>query len=262
MASSSTTPLCKVCEDPLVTQGDDDGGEEPPTQDDLELPCGCHYHWQCLLDQASHIALALTCPSCDKYLPTNEPGPSVTNPVFHTPQNQTTIRTRYASGDGGVEENYDILPTLTEEAYLESRPEERRPRAFHTMCGEGDVLGAVELLSDAAADEGADAVASILTYRDSLARGRSPLHLALEKGQEDAVWLLLFLGSPRLPLDSFPQEALDAARGMGIDRMPEQRRGVEDVRAVRDDDGRTPEDYARALPDLWGRLVNAGVLRP
>lgn len=255
MASSSTTPLCKVCEDPLVTQADEDG--EGPTQDDLELPCGCHYHWQCLLDQASHIALTLTCPSCDKYLPSNEPGPSVTNPVFHTRQHSTTIRTRYAS-EGGVEDNYDILPTLTEEAYLESHPDERRPRAFHTMCGEGDVLGAVELLSDAAAE--GDDVAAILVYRDSLARGRSALHLALEKGQEDAVWLLLFLGAPRLSLDNFPQEALDAARGVGIDRMPE-RRG-EDVRAVQDDDGRTPEDYARALPNLWERLVNAGVLRP
>lgn len=125
------------------------------------------------------------------------------------------------------------------------------------MCGEGDVLGAVELLSDAAA-EGED-VAAIILYRDSLARGRTALHLALEKGQEDAVWLLLFLGSPRLSLDNFPQEALDAARGMGLDRMPE--RG-EDVRAAQDDDGRTPEDYARALPNLWERLVNAGVLRP
>ncbi|KAI7788247.1 hypothetical protein LA080_012314 [Diaporthe eres] len=254
MASSSTTPLCKVCEDPLVTQVDDG---EAPVQDDLELPCGCHYHWQCLLDQAGHIALTLTCPSCDKYLPSNEPGPSVTNPIFHTPQHQTTIRTRYAS-ETGVEENYDILPTLTEEAYLESHPDETRPRAFQTMCGEGDVLGAVELLSDAAA-EGED-VPAILLYRDSLARGRTPLHVALEKGQEDAVWLLLFLGSPRLSLDNFPQEALDAARGMGLDRMPD--RGGEDVRAARDDDGRTPEDYARALPNLWGRLVNAGVLRP
>ncbi|KAG8158577.1 hypothetical protein KVR01_011699 [Diaporthe batatas] len=261
MASSSSTPLCKVCEDPLVTQPDEDDAGEAPAPDDLELPCGCHYHWQCLLDQAGHIALALTCPSCDKYLPTNEAGPSVTNPVFHTPQHQTTIRTRYAS-EGGVEEDFDILPTLTEEAYLESHPEERRPRAFHTLCGEGDVLGAVELLSDAAADEGAQGgdVAAILSYRDPLARGRSALHLALERGQEDAVWLLLFLGAPRLPLDAFPQEALDAARGMGIGRMPE-RRG-EDLRALRDDDGRAPEDYARALPEVWGRLVGAGVLRP
>lgn len=256
MASSSTTPLCKVCEDPLVTQVDDD---QPPVQDDLELPCGCHYHWQCLLDQAGHIALALTCPSCEKYLPSNEAGrPSVTNPVFHTSQQQASIRTRYAS-ENGVEEDYDVLPALTEEAYLESHPGEARPRAFHTMCGEGDVLGAVELLSDAAA-EGED-VPAVLAYRDPLARGRTALHLALEKGQEDAVWLLLFLGSPRLPLDSFPQEALDAARSMGLDRMPDRGAGG-DLRAARDDDGRTPEDYARALPNLWERLVNAGVLRP
>lgn len=35
---------CKLCEDPLVFQIEDgDGADEVP--DDLELECGCHFHW-------------------------------------------------------------------------------------------------------------------------------------------------------------------------------------------------------------------------
>lgn len=254
---------CKVCDEPLLVPVDDDEEIEGPSSstpqtvpDDLQLPCGCHYHWQCCLDQASHIALNLTCPSCDAHLVANTTGPSVTNPIFHTSQAQPAILCRYES-DGGVEENYNILPTLTEEAYLESHPDERRPRAFLTMCGEGDVLGAVELLKDAAA-EGQD-VRAIVLYRDSLVNGKSALHLAVEKGQEEAVWLLLYLGSPKLSLDSFPQEALAAAQSMGIDRMPP---GGQDIASLRDEAGASAEDYAREMAGVWDRLVAAGVLRP
>lgn len=262
-------PTCKVCDEPLLVPAEDDSEDEGAgpsagpssttantVPDDLLFPCGCHYHWQCALDQASHVAVHLTCPSCDTYLPTNQAGPSVTNPVFHTGQAQPAILTRYAS-DGGVEENYDILPVLSEEAYLETHPDERRNRAFLTMCGEGDVLGAVELLRDAAL-EGTD-VRAVVLYRDALARGRTALHVALEKGQEEAVWLLLYLGSPKVPTEAFPEEALAAATSIGVDRMPA---GGEDLAAVRDDEGRSADDYARAMAPLWDRLVQAGVLRP
>lgn len=258
-------PACKVCDESLLVPIEDDEDEPQGAAssstantipDDLLFPCGCHYHWQCALDQASHIALHLTCPSCDNYLPSNQTGPSVTNPIYHTSQSGPSIFCRYAS-DGGVEENYDILPVLTEEAYLESHPDERRNRAFLTMCAEGDVLGAVELLKDAAS-EGAD-VKAIVLYRDSLAKGKSALHLAIEKSQEEAIWLLLYLGSPRLPTEAFPEEALAAAQSMGVDRMPA---GGEDIVSVRDEEGRSAEDYASAMAPVWDRLVQAGVLRP
>lgn len=266
--------ICKVCNDSVLVPVDDSDDEGVPgpsssaantsnnVPDDLLFPCGCHYHWQCALDQASHIAVHLTCPSCDAYLPTNQAGPSVTNPIFHTSQQLPSVHCRYAS-DGGVEENYDILPVLTEEAYVESHPAERRHRAFLTLCGEGDVPAAIELLHDAAAD-GED-VRAIVLYRDTLAAGRSALHLAVTKGQEEVVWLLLYLASPRLPTEAFPEEALAAAQSMGVDRMPPpatRAAGGEDIVAIRDDEGRSAEDYARALAPLWDRLVQAGVLRP
>lgn len=266
-------PTCKVCDESLLVPFEDDedgpqgaGAASSSTAntipDDLLFPCGCHYHWQCALDQSSHVALHLTCPSCDTYLPSNQAGPSVTNPVYHTSQSGPSILCRYSS-DGGVEENYDILPVLTEEAYLESHPDERRNRAFLTMCAEGDVLGAVELLKDAASAEeggggGAD-VRAIVLYRDALANGKSALHIAIERSQEEAVWLLLFLGSPKLPTEAFPEEALAAAQSMGVDRMPA---GAEDIVSIRDEQGRSAEDYASAMAPAWDRLVHAGVLRP
>lgn len=260
-------PTCKVCNESLLVPIDEDSDNEQPAAassstpqtvpDDLLFPCNCHYHWQCALDQASHIAVHLTCPSCDAHLPSNAPGPSVTNTVFHTPQTAPAILTRYAS-DGGVEENYDILPILAEEAYLESHPDQRRPRAFLTMCGEGDVLGAVDLLRDAAQEDNADVRGIVLT-RDALARGRNALQLALEKEQEEAVWLLLYLASPKLGLEQFPEQALGAALDMGLDRMPA---GGEDIVAMRDEDGLCAEDYARRMAPIWDRLVGAGVLRP
>lgn len=257
-------PVCKVCNDALAApvSEDDEPGPSSSTAntvpDDLLFPCGCHYHWQCALDQATHIATHLTCPSCDAHLVSNTPGPSVTNPIFHTSQPTPTILCRYES-DGGVEESYDILSVLTEEAYLETHPDERRNRAFLTFIGEGDFLGAVDLLKDAASE--GDDVRSIVLYRDTLAGGKSALQIALERRQEECVWLLLYMASPRLPSEAFPDEAIAAAVSMGVDRMPASS-GVEDIVTVRDAEGRSAEEYARALAPVWDRLVAAGVLRP
>lgn len=259
-----TDTTCKVCAEPLLVPDPDTEAQAGPSSstantspDDLEFPCGCHYHWQCALDQASHVATHLTCPSCDAHLVSNAPGrPSVTNPVFHTSQAPAAVLCRYTS-DGGVEDDYDVLSVLTEEAYLETHPAERRARAFLTMCGEGDVLGAVELLQDAASE--GDDVRAIVMYRDALTRGRSALQLAIERKQEEVVWLLLYLGSPRLPTEAFPDEALAAAMSMGVDRMPA---GAEGIVSMRDDEGRSAEDYARAMAPVWDRLVGVHVLRP
>lgn len=44
--------VCKACQDPLVISiepdSEDEGQGTEETQnvpDDLELPCGCHFHW-------------------------------------------------------------------------------------------------------------------------------------------------------------------------------------------------------------------------
>ena len=36
---------CKACEEPLFIRVDEDGDNNETVPDDLELVCGCHFHW-------------------------------------------------------------------------------------------------------------------------------------------------------------------------------------------------------------------------
>ena len=288
---------CKTCHDPLILTldpdqddaGDSGGGAgEPETvPDDLLLPCGCHFHWQCLLDQSAAVVSTLRCPSCTSYLPSSGGGPSSSSsfpsssssssssssaipPSTSTTTTTTTtsttpILTRYIN-EGGVQENLDILPALREEAYLSANPGARPARALHTLAAEGDVQGMVELLAEAdgegegSSNSGTGArmnAARLLAWRDPLNGGRGVLHVALEAGQEEVVWLLLWLGSGAAR-EAFPGAVVQAAAGMGLPRR-EAVPPEEDVRFVRDDRGRTAAEVCLELGAPWDRLVEGGL---
>lgn len=134
-----------------------------------------------------------------------------------------------------------------------------------TMCAEGDVSGIVELLKnvggeyemdeddeDEEKEEGSMKPQDIIRWQDPLDGGKTGLHVALEKGQEEVVWLLLWLGSG---MTEFPQEVKQAAERLGAERYP-----GEDVRGLRDEADRTPADVAREMGNAWAGLVGAGVL--
>lgn len=253
---------CKVCDDPLLFEVEDEDHEGATQQvpDDLELTCGCHFHWQCLLDQSSDLALSLKCPACQGQVANNPAGPSVTNPFLHAAAG-ASILARYTS-EGGVQDNYDILPFVTEEAYLAANPEARPARAFHVMCSEGDVDGVVELLRDTeqgSAETPALSAPQLLRYQDPLGGNKSGLHLAVEKGQDEVAWLLLWLASP-LRTEAFPETAVAAAQAMGLQRP--NAAPQDDVRALRDDQGRTAEAVAAAMGGHWAAAVEAHILRP
>ncbi|XXH03884.1 hypothetical protein Hte_010292 [Hypoxylon texense] len=254
---------CKVCENPLVIEVDDEDGSDEVqlVPDDLETSCGCHFHWQCLLDQAAELAISLKCPSCDSGLASNEAGPSVTNPFLQSAPG-AAILTRYTN-EGGVQENYDILPAITEEAYLEANPEARPARAYHVMCSEGDVGGIVDLLRDAeqAGGDGEPTMnaAQLIRYQDPLADAKSGLHLAVEKGQEEVVWLLLWMAST-LGTGAFPAPAVQAAEAMGIQRPSAL--ASDDIRALTDNQGRTAEAVAAQMGGPWTTILESGALHP
>lgn len=286
---------CKACDDPLILEIPDDeedtgagagagGGSGSTPQsvpDDLELPCGCHFHWQCLLDQSASVAASLQCPSCGSPLAANEnaAGPSGATSSFpptgsSSSSSSASILTRYTS-EGGVDAHLDILPALTEEAYLAAHPAARPARALHVMCAEGDAEGIVDLLRHADADsdsnrqaeeEGAEPshtimpVPQLLRYQDPLAHGKSGLHLAVERGQEEVVWLLLWVASA-LPARAFPEAAVRVAQALGI----QQRLGTapaEDIRALTDGRGRTAEDVAVEMGEVWAAVLQSGALHP
>ncbi|KAF5022220.1 hypothetical protein F66182_5735 [Fusarium sp. NRRL 66182] len=233
--------LCKFCDEALVLRLDPEDVDEPsvagPSEssvpDDLELPCGCHFH-------------------CT-YLPVNNDGPSVTNTFLSTPPG-SSIFTTYTN-EGGVQEKLDILPSITEEAYLESYPETRPARALHVMCAEGDVGGIVELLRDVS-DEIED-MASFVSYQDPLADMKSGLHLAIENAQEESLWLLLWLCST-IPDSSFPDYARSVAETVGVGRLPVTKE--KDIRGLRDGHGRTAADLAQQQQGQWGSILQTGML--
>lgn len=207
------------------------------------------------MDEASEVALSLKCPSCENFLPSNPAGPSTSNAFSHT--QGSSILATYTS-EGGVEPNMDILPTITEEAYLESHPEARPARAFQVMCSEGDVEGIAELLSglDQDPDAGTD-VRSVLAYQDPLSSMKSGLHLAIEKQQVEVALLLLWLCSG-VPIESFPPEARQTAETNGIGRLPIN--AGEDIRQLQDSNGLTAGQLAGNLQGPWTPFLEAGLL--
>ena len=207
------------------------------------------------MDEASTVALSLKCPGCESHLPVNAAGPSSTN-AFLQSASDTPILARY-SNEGGVQENLDILPSITEEAYIQNNPEARPARAFHVMCSEGDVAGIVELLRDVH-DEVGD-IESLVRYQDPLAEMKSGLHLAVESRQEDVVWLLLWLSST-MSSESFPPPARQVAESMGLGRLTVQ--SDADIRALRDGHGQTAEALAQQNQAAWSRLLEYGAFSP
>lgn len=205
-----------------------------------------------MLDQSSDVALSLKCPSCSSNLSASQPGPSVTNPFLPAPG--SAIITRYVN-EGGIQENLDILPAITEEAYLESHPEARPARALHLMCTEGDVSGIVELLRDVS-DEIQD-LAAFIGYQDPLSNMKSGLHLAIEHSQEEVLWLLLWLCST-IPEELFPEQARHTAQAMEVGRLSVT--ADKDVRALRDSQGRTAGEQAQQNPARWTPILEASIL--
>ncbi len=260
--ATSAMAICKACQDPLVIEvhAEDSDDEAETTTDDLELPCGCHFHWQCLLDLAAQVAMSLKCPACDTYLPTNPPGPSVTNSFLATPQG-TAIPTRYTN-EGGVQDGLDILPILTEEAFLLSNPEARPARAMHLMAAEGDISGIVDLLRDAEQPQDDDqetrmGVKQLLLWKDPLNGGKGILHIAIESRQEGVFWLTLWLNSA-VPPHLFPEAAVQGAHAIGLERLP-IRAAEDDVRFVQDESGAKAEDICQQIGYPWADLVSKGL---
>ncbi|KAF7858725.1 uncharacterized protein EAF02_011049 [Botrytis sinoallii] len=234
---------CKLCSESLTVQLDPEeleqfeGGSSSmgSVPDDLQLVCGCHMHWQCLLDESPQILNKLHCPSCDNSIATSVASASRS-------VSGTRVPTRYHN-EGGVQEDLDILPLITEEAYLDEHPEARPARAFMTMCAEGDVFGINDLLSAVDDDEDGEGLSAkpILRYQDPLDEMKSGLHVAVEKGQEEIIWLLLWLAST-LPTDFFPEQITQMAETMGVGRDTAD---GEDIRNLRDAQGQLASDLAR-----------------
>ncbi|RFU28701.1 hypothetical protein B7463_g7634, partial [Scytalidium lignicola] len=262
IANKFNMDVCKICSQDLILELDPEdfdeatssvaGGSNTLFPDDIQIiQCGCHFHWQCLLDESPKIISTFSCPACNTNLlsPTSSSAQSLDG---------VSLLTRYHN-EGGIQENLDIMPLVKEEAYLDANPWARPARAFLTICGEGDVTGIVELLNAIQEDPDEDDISStdILRYQDPLDNMKTALHIAIEKEQEAVVWLLLWLAS-HLNTESFPDEVTQAANIMGASRETAQ--GT-DIRGMRDNNGLTASDVARRNNiNRWAGILAAGVL--
>ncbi|KAK3064818.1 hypothetical protein LTS18_003628 [Coniosporium uncinatum] len=247
--------VCVSCQKPLVVELQDSDSDEDVEMgessssagvssntlpDDVHLnACGCHFHWQCLLD-----AYSLTdCPNCHT---------SLTNPTASG--GQAILCTLH--NEGGIQQDLDILPLLTEESYLKAYPEDRKCRAFMEFCREGDVEAIVGMLKDPDPSDIEDEedghpqkpTDEVLRYQDPVGDMQSGLHAAVQAGSREVAYLLLLVAS-ELDLQQFPPEVFQEAAALGV--MREDQMGKVDIRSLRDANGRSAEDLAREVGGIW-----------
>lgn len=264
---------CAKCNQPLEVQiGPDDDSDlemsasEPGDvtetfPDDVKLPCGCHFHWECLLDS---YELA-KCPNCSRDI--------VSSPA--TGSSSASVQQKIIvdlNNEGGMQEQIDIFPILKEESYLRAYPEERKCRAFLEFCREGDHRAIVDLLKscneqpegeDIDVDEMNDVAAAsktpdeVLRYQDPIGEMDSGLHAAAANGHREVAWLLLLLAS-QLPELEIPALVFQEAATLGI--MREEQDGKVDIRSLRDSHGRTAEDVAKEVGVIWHGWIGNGRL--
>ena len=165
--------------------------------------------------------------------------------------------------EGGVQENFDILPSATDEAYLRTYPEERKGHAYLDFCRMGDVDALVHLIQDGNTDgDNGDSHEDldILRYTGSFEGIEgSGMHVAIRNDQQEVAWLLLVLGSS-LDWCEFPPAVLHAMESMGLSK--EDRSAQPDIRNLKDSEGKTTAIVAKERGGVWSDWTKSGRLNP
>ncbi|CZT14274.1 uncharacterized protein RCC_00249 [Ramularia collo-cygni] len=261
--------VCAKCNKPLEVEVDnfdsDDedvemsGGSSSAQQashtvpDDVHLPCGDHFHWECLLDSYE----LSTCPKCSTDISSMPASGSASSAI---PQILVDL-----NNEGGLQKSLDIFPILQEETYLRAYPEERKCRAFLEFCREGDHQAIADLLLSCGEEDEEDMEESgpsksadeILRYQDTFGDMQSGLHAAAANGHREVAWLLLLLASEYPELE-FPALVYQEAATLGV--MREDQTGKVDIRSLRDEQGRTAEDIAKEAGTIWNGWIGNGRL--
>ncbi|KAI5851369.1 hypothetical protein DFP73DRAFT_536904 [Morchella snyderi] len=199
MASSSAA-LCTYCTEPLIISVED---EDTPDQcagiiDDIELPCGHHYHWSCFAEEyTSSDSARSQCPSCST---------STLDPA--TGKLLVTYR-----NEGGTQTGLDLGALLDEEEFYDKNPELKKVRAFLEFCAEGDAESVLEMI---------EMDAELLNAQD-FETEQTGLHVAVQNQREDVIQLLLEKGADRAVLDNAGRNYYQLAVKLGADEVQLQR---------------------------------------
>lgn len=163
--------------------------------------------------------------------------------------------------EGGIQPAFDILPTATEEAYLRAYPEERRGHAFLEFCREGDIDAVIHMIKEESEDDAEEEdQTDILRYVGTFEGiSGSALHVAVRYQREEIAWLLLAMAS-EIDWSKFPQLVLQAMKSLGLSK--DDRKGNPDIRTLKDDEGRTPQQLAEQVGGPWSSWVADGRFQP
>lgn len=271
--------VCAKCEKPLEVQIEPDSEDEGQGEDtamsggvpseahslsqttvpdDVQLSCGDHLHWECLLDTYELDK----CPQCSRDI-TSSPAAASSSATSADPQILVDL-----NNEGGLQRQIDIFPILKEESYLRAYPEERKCRAFLEFCREGDHRAIADLLKSCNENDDNDdedmeddgptkSADDVLRYQDPIGDSQSGLHAAAANGHREVAWLLLLLASNYSELE-FPALVFQEAAALGV--MREEQDGKVDIRSLKDAHGRTAEDVARETGVVWNGWIGNGRL--
>ncbi|RPB14822.1 hypothetical protein P167DRAFT_477571, partial [Morchella conica CCBAS932] len=183
---------CTSCTEPLIISVED---EDTPDQsagiiDDIELPCGHHYHWYCYYSCLIQFYNP-QCPSCS-----TSTLDSATGKLLVTYRNE-----------GGIQTGLDLGALLDEEEFYDENPELKKVRAFLEFCAEGDVESVLEMI---------EMDAELLDAQD-FETGQTGLHVAVQNQREDVIQLLLEKGVDRAVLDNAGRNYYQLAVELGAD---------------------------------------------
>lgn len=257
---------CAKCSQPLIVEiGPDEdsdvemGASSPGDKlsetfpDDVHLSCGCHFHWECLLESYE----LSKCPNCSHEIVSS---PASGSSSAAEEQQRIIVD---LNNEGGLQKQIDIFPILKEESYLRAYPEERKCRAFLEFCREGDYRAIADLLRSCSEEnedeDDEDAIGpaktadEILRYQDPIGEMASGLHAAAANSNREVAWLLLLLAST-FPELEIPAAVYQEAGALGVMRGDDQEDKV-DIRSLKDANGRSAEDVAREVGVIWNGWI-------
>jgi hypothetical protein len=165
--------------------------------------------------------------------------------------------------EGGVQQNFNILPSATDEAYLRTYPEERKGHAYLDFCRMGDIDALVHLIQNESGEEdseGSQGSLDILRYTGSFEGIEgSGLHVAIRNNQQEVAWLMLVLGSS-LNWSEFPPTVLRAMESLSLSK--DDRSAEPDIRTLKDNEGKTAAAVAKEIGSVWLGWSDSGRLDP
>ncbi|CED85430.1 Zinc finger, RING/FYVE/PHD-type [Phaffia rhodozyma] len=201
---ATTTPAdgCALCSLPLLVPQEpssdieDDEDEETPSHliDDVELPCGDHFHWDCLMNASkiSPVDKLRFCLFCRQQAVT----------IADDGSEKLLVHVR---NEGGLTSNFDLGEEIRSEIAFDSNPHLRRTEAFLSLMSQDDLETAEEMLRG---EDGAEPVDPNSTYEEG---GLTALHVAAYNNNVRAIELLLRYGAQKDKRSNDGASPLDCA---------------------------------------------------